>query len=32
MREERQATKTVSQRDWANYIHFGDPLYRVRHA
>jgi hypothetical protein len=32
MREARQATKTVSQRDWANYIHFGDPLYRVRHA
>jgi CHAT domain-containing protein len=32
MREARQATKTVSQRDWANYIHFGDPLYKVRHA
>jgi hypothetical protein len=32
MREARQATKSVSQRDWANYIHFGDPLYRVRHA
>lgn len=32
MREARQATKTVSQRDWANYIHFGDPLYKVRQA
>jgi pSer/pThr/pTyr-binding forkhead associated (FHA) protein len=32
MREARQATKSVSPRDWANYIHFGDPLYRVRHA
>jgi pSer/pThr/pTyr-binding forkhead associated (FHA) protein len=32
MREARQATKSVSQRDWANYLHFGDPLYRVRQA
>ena len=32
MREARRATKSVSQREWANYIHFGDPLYRVRHA
>jgi hypothetical protein len=32
MREARQATKSVSQRDWANYQHFGDPLYKVRHA
>jgi CHAT domain-containing protein len=32
MREARQATKKVSERDWANYLHFGDPLYRVRHS
>jgi len=22
----------VSPRDWANYMHFGDPLYVMRHA
>jgi hypothetical protein len=32
MREARQATRTVSPRDWANYLHFGDPLFTVRVA
>jgi len=32
MREARQAAKAVSPRDWANYMHFGDPLYVMRHA
>ena len=32
MREARQAAKSVSPRDWANYLHFGDPLYKVRQA
>jgi hypothetical protein len=31
MREARQAAKSVSPRDWANYMHFGDPLYVMRH-
>jgi hypothetical protein len=30
MREARRAAKAISYRDWANYLHFGDPLYRVR--
>jgi len=32
MREARQAAKSVSPRDWANYLHFGDPLYVLRRA
>jgi CHAT domain-containing protein len=32
MREARQVAKSVSQRDWANYLHFGDPLYVLRRA
>jgi glutathione S-transferase len=32
MREARQATRTVNSRDWANYLHFGDPLYTIRVA
>ena len=32
MREARQAAKSVSPRDWANYMHFGDPLYVLRQA
>jgi CHAT domain-containing protein len=32
MREARQAAKSVSPRDWANYLHFGDPLYVMRRA
>jgi CHAT domain/Inner membrane component of T3SS, cytoplasmic domain len=32
MREARQAAKTINSRDWANYLHFGDPLYVLRRA
>ena len=32
MREARQVARTISPRDWANYLHFGDPLYTVRIA
>ena len=32
MREARQAAKSVNPRDWANYLHFGDPLYVLRRA
>jgi CHAT domain/FHA domain len=32
MRAARQVAKTISPRDWANYLHFGDPLYMVRVA
>jgi len=32
MREARQAAKSVNPRDWANYLHFGDPLYVMRQA
>jgi pSer/pThr/pTyr-binding forkhead associated (FHA) protein len=32
MREGRRAAKSVSPRDWANYLHFGDPLYTLRQA
>jgi hypothetical protein len=32
MREARQVARTISPRDWANYLHFGDPLYMVRVA
>jgi len=30
MREARRAAKSVNSRDWANYLHFGDPLYVLR--
>jgi CHAT domain-containing protein len=32
MREARQTAKAINSRDWANYLHFGDPLYVLRRA
>ena len=32
MREARKAAKVINPRDWANYLHFGDPLYVLRRA
>jgi CHAT domain-containing protein len=32
MREARKAAKAINPRDWANYLHFGDPLYVLRRA
>lgn len=30
MREARNAIRSMGARDWANYQHFGDPLYALR--
>lgn len=32
MREARHGIHSVGPRDWANYLHFGDPLYVLRQA
>jgi hypothetical protein len=30
LRDARQAIRPINDRDWANYLHFGNPNYRIR--
>jgi lysophospholipase L1-like esterase len=32
LREARREIRSLGPRDWANYLHFGDPLYTLRHG